>query len=166
LDTQRSEQLLDEALAANVALLTEDRKLELLVELRREPLPPVRAGVAHVLPLVPMPAGAIRWRAAPDGANVYADPQWATLTGSRADGWSWAQSIHADDLPRVAIAWGLALAHGYCFAAQFRLRVASGEYVPCRSVALSIKNAAGEVVSWTGFVVPGSALQRDSRAAG
>lgn len=88
-----------------------------------------------------------------DGECLYVNAQFERLTGATCEsmkGSGWQNSVHPDDVERVATAWD-----SFCqgeeerFDLKYRYRRASGGWVPCRVTATKIESG-----DYIGFVVP------------
>ncbi|MBX0301796.1 EAL domain-containing protein [Cryobacterium sp. 1639] len=118
LDAQRNE--------VTLSLAEVNRTLEQAVDRRTEQLAEL-ADRLHTLIKI-SPVGIMQFDV--DGGLLSANDQWLGLTGltlteSLGDGW--AQSMHPDDVLRVAAGWGAAVAAGSPYSATLRLETPQGE---------------------------------------
>ncbi len=93
------------------------------------------------------------WTADAQGRLEYVNQRWCDYTGivaNQARQGRWADIIHPDDAPETARRWRQAVATGERFAAEHRLRDASGRYHWFLSLALARRDHDGHVVQWVG----------------
>ena len=90
------------------------------------------------------------WTAGTDGQVEFLSERWLEWTGKRGLGWDWTDSVHPDDLSKVAQSWRSALVSGETLDVEHRLCMRGGHYRWMRSQALTQRNSAGAVVSWYG----------------
>ncbi len=91
--------------------------------------------------------------ARPNGEVDYFNPEWISYTGLQLDAikdWGWAQFIHPDDLEQNLAAWKASLASGEPFRFEHRFRRADGAYRWHSTIAVALKDAAGNVILWVG----------------
>jgi PAS domain S-box-containing protein len=93
------------------------------------------------------------WSATPDGALNWFNDRVYDYFGAKPgelDGDGWTRSVHPEDLPRVAQAWGEALSRGRTYEAEFRIQRADGEWRWHIVRALPSSDARGEITRWLG----------------
>ncbi|HYF06225.1 MAG TPA: HWE histidine kinase domain-containing protein [Acetobacteraceae bacterium] len=94
------------------------------------------------------------WRAAEDGAWIWAGPKWCRFTGLglRASfGHGWLEAVHPEDREAAFAAWDAAARSGR-FEAEFRLRRAcDGGFRWFRTRALPVRDAEGRILEWLGI---------------
>jgi PAS domain S-box-containing protein len=90
------------------------------------------------------------WTADTDGRVDYLSERWLEWTGKLGLGQAWADSVHPDDLPKLAESWRCAVVSGEPADIEHRLCMRSGHYRWMRSRALAQRNSAGVLVSWYG----------------
>ena len=99
----------------------------------------------------------IVWSADAHGLIVEDLPSWRAVTGQTPEqvlGAGWLDALHPDDREAVATAWQQAVAHRQPYAAEFRLRTASGEYRPYGSHGVPIFAEDGATIrEWVGLCV-------------
>ena len=110
------------------------------------------------------------FRAGPDGDATFFSPGFLAMTGlgrERALGFGWMESVHRDDRDRLMAGWHEALASQVIFQAEFRFRVATGEFRWYRARVVPDRDDAGEVAGWVGAAVDLHELHMalDERAA-
>src|SRR6201987_3618718 len=97
------------------------------------------------------------WRAEPDGAVDYCNQRVLDYTGLSAEqvrGAGWMQTVHQDDIEKMAQAWTIAVSTGEPFQHEFRcLRAADQTYRWCISRALPLRDPSGRILKWFGTVV-------------
>lgn len=93
------------------------------------------------------------WTADAQGRLDYVNQRWCDYTGVLAeqarDG-RWGDIVHPDDAPETARRWRQAVATGERYAAEHRLRDASGRYHWFLSLAIARRDQDGRVVQWVG----------------
>ena len=87
--------------------------------------------------------------------RAYESETWTALTG-RGDGNAapdvdWIEAVHADDQPRVAQAWAVALAETTMLDVTYRVRTADGSWRHVRARGVPVIED-GEVVQWIGVI--------------
>lgn len=93
------------------------------------------------------------WTARADGAldwfnhRVY---DYAGVEHGQLDGDRWGSIVHPDDLAAAAAGWGLAVASGTPYQAEFRLRRVDGSYRWHIARAMPILAEAGSIERWIG----------------
>lgn len=93
------------------------------------------------------------WTADAEGRLDYVNQRWCDHTGipaAEAVSARWAEIIHPDDAPETLRRWRLAVATGERYAAEHRLRDASGPYHRFLSLAIARRDQEGKVVQWVG----------------
>lgn len=93
------------------------------------------------------------WRADASGAAEFFNQRWLEYTGltfESARGWAWGSVIHPDDFPHLTAEWRKILASGKYGEAEGRLRRFDGEYRCFLFRAETLRDEAGNVISWYG----------------
>ncbi len=93
------------------------------------------------------------WTCAPDGHCDYLSPQWLQYTGqgeAEQLGYGWLELLHPDDRARTLTDWQATVASGARFEIEFRIRRHDGAYRWFRTLAVPLRDAAGQVVKWFG----------------
>lgn len=93
------------------------------------------------------------WTADAQGRLDYVNQRWCDYTGiiaEQARQGRWADIVHPDDAHETARRWRQAVATGERYAAEHRLRDASGRYHWFLSLALARRDHEGRVVQWVG----------------
>ena len=96
------------------------------------------------------------FRAGPDGDATYLSPGFLSMTGLRREqamGFGWIDAVHPDDRERLMLSWQEALHSQVIFQAEFRFRVATGEYRWYRTRVVPDRDDAGQVVGWVGAAI-------------
>jgi len=97
------------------------------------------------------------WSAEADGAIDYCNQRVLDYTGLPAEqvhGAGWMETVHQDDIEKMALAWTAAVSTGEPFQYEFRcLRAADRAYRWCISSALPLRDEKGRVMKWFGSVV-------------
>jgi PAS domain S-box-containing protein len=97
------------------------------------------------------------WSAEADGAIDYCNQRVLDYTGLPAEqvhGAGWMETVHQDDIEKMALAWTAAVSTGEPFQYEFRcLRAADHSYRWCISSALPLRDEKGGVMKWFGSVV-------------
>lgn len=96
------------------------------------------------------------FRAGPDGDATFLSPGFLSMTGlsrERALGFGWVESVHPDDRERMMAAWHDALRSQVIFQAEFRFRLATGEYRWYRARVAPDRAEDGTVCGWVGAAV-------------
>jgi hypothetical protein len=96
------------------------------------------------------------FRAGPDGDATFLSPGFLSMTGlsrERALGFGWIESVHPDDRQRLMEGWHEALQSQVIFQAEFRFRVATGEYRWYRARVVPDRDEEGAVCGWVGAAV-------------
>lgn len=93
------------------------------------------------------------WRAAIDGACIWASPQWSAYTGLDDDaslGWGWLEAVHPDDVAGARAAWQEAAASGQ-LSYEHRLRGGAGRrFRWFQTRAAAVRDGQGRIVEWLG----------------
>ncbi len=95
----------------------------------------------------------IIWVTAPDGSNVYVNPQWAVYTGlnaSEALAQGWLNSFHPQDRQRVMDAWEHSAVANTPFSSECRIRRGDGVYCWWLVRAVSVLDSNGNILKWIG----------------
>jgi PAS domain S-box-containing protein len=93
------------------------------------------------------------WTATADGLLDWFNDRTLDYSGLSADqlaGTGWAQIVHADDLPGVAVEWEAALASGQQYQTEFRLRRFDGVFHWHLVRAVAIRDDDGKIIRWIG----------------
>jgi PAS domain S-box-containing protein len=96
------------------------------------------------------------FRAGPDGNATFLSPGFLSMTGLRREhamGFGWMDAVHPDDRERLMQAWQEALRSEVIFQAEFRFRVATGDYRWYRARVVPDRDVHGKVVGWVGAAV-------------
>ncbi|HEY0016446.1 MAG TPA: ATP-binding protein [Longimicrobium sp.] len=92
------------------------------------------------------------WTTDPDG-NVEDMPGWRRLTGQTLDevrGAGWVNAIHPDDRASTLLLWETARAAHGTYQAEYRLRLADGEYRWHQARGVPVLGDDGEIREWAG----------------
>lgn len=93
------------------------------------------------------------WTADAEGRLDYVNQRWCDYTGAPpadASDDRWSEIVHPDDAPETLRRWRQAIATGERYAAEHRLRDASGRYHWFLSLAIARRDQEGRVVQWVG----------------
>ncbi len=93
------------------------------------------------------------WTCRADGPCDYLGPQWVNYTGipeAPQLGYGWLEQLHPDDRDRTDATWQATAARGDDFAVEFRLRRHDGVYRWFRTLAVPLRDDAGQIVKWFG----------------
>jgi len=96
------------------------------------------------------------FRAGPEGEAIFLSPGFLSVTGLTRDqalGFGWIEAVHPQDRDRLMAGWQEALASGVIFQAEFRFRVATGEYRWYRARVVPERDEAGAIGGWVGAAV-------------
>jgi PAS domain S-box-containing protein len=96
------------------------------------------------------------FRAGPDGDATFLSPGFLSMTGLRRDqamGFGWTDAVHPEDRDRLMRSWQEALHSQVIFQAEFRFRVATGEYRWYRARVVPDRDENGAVVGWVGAAI-------------
>jgi len=96
------------------------------------------------------------FRAGPDGDATYLSPGFLSMTGLRREqamGFGWIDAVHPDDRERLMLSWQEALHSQVIFQAEFRFRVATGEYRWYRTRVVPDRDDGGQVIGWVGAAI-------------
>ena len=96
------------------------------------------------------------FRAGPDGDATYLSPGFLSMTGLRREqamGFGWIDAVHSDDRDRLMSSWQEALHSQVIFQAEFRFRVATGEYRWYRTRVVPDRDEDGNVIGWVGAAI-------------
>jgi PAS domain S-box-containing protein len=94
------------------------------------------------------------WTANGDGRVTDTLPQWRALTGQTPEqvaGFGWLDAIHEDDRESTSQTWMEALRNRSPYHAEYRIRLATGEYGSYVSRGIPVLNHEGEVEEWVGI---------------
>lgn len=96
----------------------------------------------------------IVWTNDPQGNVIGRIPQWEAVTGVTGDHYlenhRWLESLHPDDMPRVAEAWVRALSSVEPIEVEYRLRTPDGAYRWILSRVAPVRDESGVVREWIG----------------
>jgi PAS domain S-box-containing protein len=93
------------------------------------------------------------WTCAPDGVCDYLSPQWYRYTGRSEGeqlGYGWLKQLHPADRKRVKSLWQATAAEGKNFEIEFKIRRHDGTYRWFRTMAVPLRDEAGNIVKWFG----------------
>ncbi|MGB0126637.1 MAG: PAS domain S-box protein, partial [Rhodocyclaceae bacterium] len=93
------------------------------------------------------------WTCAADGPCDYLSLQWVRYTGkSEAEqlGYGWLEQLHPDDRRRTIDRWQSTASKGEAFDIEFRIRRHDGAYRWFRTLAVPLRDEAGQIVKWFG----------------
>ena len=96
------------------------------------------------------------FRTGPDGNTTFMSPSFLSVTGTRREeamGFGWIDAAHPDDRDRLMRGWQEALHAQVIFQAEFRLRVATGEYRWYRTRIVPDRDEHGAITGWVGATV-------------
>lgn len=96
------------------------------------------------------------FRTGPDGDATFVSPSFLSVTGMRREqvmGFGWIDAAHPDDRERLMQGWQEALHAQVIFQAEFRLRVATGEYRWYRTRVVPDRNEHGAIAGWVGATI-------------
>jgi PAS domain S-box-containing protein len=96
------------------------------------------------------------FRAGPDGDATYLSPGFLAMTGLRREqamGFGWIDAVHLEDRQRLMSSWQEALHSQVIFQAEFRFRVATGEFRWYRTRVVPDRDDAGSVIGWVGAAI-------------
>ena len=96
------------------------------------------------------------FRAGPDGDATFLSPGFLSMTGLRREqamGFGWIEAVHPHDRDRLMESWQEALQSQVIFQAEFRFRVATGEYRWYRARVVPDRDEHGNVMGWVGAAV-------------
>ena len=83
-----------------------------------------------------------------DGDTTFVSPSFLSATATQREqalGFGWFDLVHLDDRERVTQGWHEAVAAQVIFQADFRLRVASGEYRWYRTRVVPDRDEKGQI---------------------
>ena len=96
------------------------------------------------------------FRAGPDGDATYLSPGFLAMTGLRREqamGFGWIDAVHPDDRQRLMSSWQEALHSQVIFQAEFRFRVATGEFRWYRTRVVPDRDDGSNVIGWVGAAI-------------
>ena len=96
------------------------------------------------------------WTTRPDGYCDFLNQVWLDYTGmtaGQAQGWGWAQAIHADDREQLVQDWQSSLASGIPVDTEARIRRFDSSYRWFLIRANPLKDQAGNILKWYGTCV-------------
>ncbi|HEX4913440.1 MAG TPA: ATP-binding protein [Vicinamibacterales bacterium] len=91
-----------------------------------------------------------------DGDTTFVSPSFLSVTAvqrEQAMGFGWFDLVHPEDRERVTQGWHEAVAAQVIFQADFRLRVASGDYRWYRTRVVPDRDERGQIIGWVGATV-------------
>ena len=98
------------------------------------------------------------------GGQVIADqPGWRAFTGQTSEeikGGGWLAAVHPDSREEAASAWANAVARGFPYETEWRLRRRDGEYRYFSIHAAPVRGKNGEIQEWIGCNVDITELKR------
>jgi PAS domain S-box-containing protein len=103
----------------------------------------------------------------PDGTVDFLSQSWldySGLTRDEAMSWSWADTIHPDDVDRVLANWRAGLASGEPVEQELRCRRADGTYQWFLNRSLPLRGDDGKIVKWYGILFDIDALKETESA--
>ena len=106
---------------------------------------------------------AATWSMDADGRVVEDSESWRTLTGQSVDalrGWGWLDVVHPEDRQRVQRLRQWSLESHSAFQAEFRIRVASGEYRTVMARVAPVTAEGGGIREWFGSLEDVTARRR------
>jgi PAS domain S-box-containing protein len=92
----------------------------------------------------------------PDGDATFMTPSFLSVTGTRREqvmGFGWVDVVHPEDRDRLMRGWQEAMHAQVIFQAEFRLRVATGDYRWYRTRIVPDRDETGQVIGWVGAIV-------------
>jgi len=98
----------------------------------------------------------IVWTAMPGQGVDYCNQRLCDLTGLKAEqilGWNWKNVLHPDDLPVALENWEKARQTGEPLDAEYRYRMANGDYRWYLVRATPMRDASGSIIRWFGCCV-------------
>ena len=96
------------------------------------------------------------FRAGPDGDATFLSSGFLSMTGLRREqamGFGWMEAVYPQDRDRLMQSWQEALQSQVIFQAEFRFRVATGEYRWYRARVVPDRDEHGNVMGWVGAAV-------------
>jgi len=96
------------------------------------------------------------WTTRPDGYCDFLNRIWldyAGMTAEQAQGWGWAQAIHADDRKRLVEEWRSSLDSGTPVDTEARIRRFDGSYRWFMIRANPLRNENGNILKWYGTCI-------------
>jgi PAS domain S-box-containing protein len=96
------------------------------------------------------------FRAGPDGDATFLSPGFLSMAGlgrAQAMGFGWIEAVHPEDRDRLMRSWQEALRSQVILQAEFRFRVATGEYRWYRARVVPDRDEHGTVSGWVGAAV-------------
>jgi PAS domain S-box-containing protein len=90
-----------------------------------------------------------------DGTVDFLSQSWLNYSGltmESAVGWSWAATVHPDDVERVTSGWRDAMRTGQYLETEFRCRRADGTYRWFLGRSLPLRGDSGEIIKWYGIL--------------
>jgi diguanylate cyclase (GGDEF)-like protein/PAS domain S-box-containing protein len=98
----------------------------------------------------------IVWTATPGQGIDYCNQRLLDLTGLKAEqilGWNWKNVLHPDDLPVALENWEKAHLIGKPLDAEYRYRMANGDYRWYLVRATPMRDSSGNILKWFGCCV-------------
>jgi PAS domain S-box-containing protein len=96
------------------------------------------------------------FRTGPDGDTTFMSPSFLSVTGTRREqvmGFGWIDAVHPEDRDELMQGWQEALHAQVIFQAEFRLRVATGEYRWYRTRIVPDRDEHGTITGWVGATI-------------
>lgn len=96
------------------------------------------------------------WTTRPDGYCDFLNQVWlnyAGMSAEQAQGWAWAQAIHADDRKRLVEEWRSCLDSGTPVDTEARIRRFDGSYRWFLIRANPLRNETGHILKWYGTCI-------------
>ncbi|MEO6391693.1 MAG: PAS domain S-box protein [Pyrinomonadaceae bacterium] len=94
------------------------------------------------------------WTTDHDGRVSNDLPQWRSLTGQTVEqvrGFGWLEGIHEDDRQATAELWRNAIENKSPYQAEYRIRLANGEYGDFVSRGIPMIGGGGDIEEWVGI---------------
>jgi PAS domain S-box-containing protein len=96
------------------------------------------------------------FRTGPDGDTTFMSPSFLAVTAMPREqvmGFGWIEAVHPDDRGRLMRGWQEALQAQVIFQAEFRIRVADGDYRWYRTRIVPDRDEQGTITGWVGATV-------------
>jgi PAS domain S-box-containing protein len=109
----------------------------------------------------------IVWVTRADGWNIYFNQRWVEYTGLALEesyGHGWSKPFHPEDRQRAWDAWQQAVATGWTYALECRLRRADGAYRWWLIRGVPQRDEAGNIIKWFGTCTDIDDLKRAETA--
>jgi PAS domain S-box-containing protein len=115
----------------------------------KEALQSSERNLAAIIDTIPTAA----WTTRPDGYCDFVNQRWLDYTGisaEQAQGWGWAQMIHAEDSKRLVEEWELCLGSGAPIDTEARIRRFDHSYRWFLIRANALRDESGNILRWYG----------------